>query len=96
MFGKFPCVIVSILFQAIVQMCVFGTTLSHSPTYFCALLTAEIRPGYKEMRVRDCRPHFVITIISTLQSGSDPAAKDTDFLLHIIYHYCKQLIVLFV
>lgn len=72
----------------------FGATSPHSPTYFCALLT-EQKYGLATKR-------WVWEIVDlssspwlylTPQTASDPASKDTDFLLHIIYHYCKQLIV---
>lgn len=85
--------IVSTLFQAIVQIYMFGATFAHSPTYFCALLIEQKYDLVIERGIWETI-HFISSSWPCLtpQTGLDPTTKGTNFL-HIIYHYCKQLIV---
>lgn len=71
----------------------FGATFAHSPTCFCALLMEQKYDLAIERGVWETI-HLISSSWPCLipQTGSDPATKDTNFL-HIIYHYCKQLIV---
>lgn len=74
----------------------FGATSAHSPTYFCTLLIEQKYDLVIERGVWETI-HFISSSWPCVipQTGLDPATKDTNFL-HIIYHYCKQLIVYYV
>lgn len=65
-----------------------------SPTYFCAFMTEQkYNLATKRWVWEAVACISSLWLYLTLQTWSDSAAKDPDFLVHIICHSCKQLSV---